>query len=314
MKILNICSGAVGAYFCGRLAQSGNEVAVTVRSDRDLVAAKGFDIKSINGDFIFRPAAVLNNASEYKDHADFIILTSKVLPEADMINLIEPAVKPGTVIALIQNGINIENAIAEAFPENEVLSCITYIGVTRVAPGVLEHKGGGRVIIGKYPNGSSESARKLCKLFEDASVTAETTEDIAFYRWKKLLWNVPYNAMSVLGGGLLTGEMTQRDELEDISGKLMQEVILTARACGVNLPENLVEENIEYTRNFPPYKTSMLIDCENNRPLEVDAIVGNVVKIARKHNIAVPHLETIYALLQAFDRHRRNTGVYDRKK
>ena len=53
MKILNVSSGAVGAYFCGRLAQKGNEVAVTVRSDRELVAKKGFDIKSIAGDFIF---------------------------------------------------------------------------------------------------------------------------------------------------------------------------------------------------------------------------------------------------------------------
>ena len=76
MKILNVSAGAVGAYFCGRLAQKGTEVAVTVRSDRELVAANGFDIKSIAGDFIFKPQAVLNSASEYKDNADYIILTT----------------------------------------------------------------------------------------------------------------------------------------------------------------------------------------------------------------------------------------------
>ena len=74
--------------------------------------------------------------------------------------------------------------------------------------------------------------------------------------------------------------------------------------------KNLIGKTAEYTRNFPPYKTSMLVDCENIRPLEVDAIVGRVVKYAQKFNIAVPHLQTVYAILKAFDTHRKNSGLY----
>ena len=312
MKILNVSSGAVGAYFCGRLAQKGAEVAVTVRSDRELVAANGFDIKSIAGDFNFKPQAVLSSADEYTGTADYIILTSKVLPDADMVDLIKPAVKANTVIVLIQNGIGIEDALAQAFPDNEILSAIAYIGVSRVAPGKLEHKGAGKLIIGKFGGGESSSCKNLCDSFEAAGVPAEYTSDIAFYRWKKLLWNVPFNALSVLGGGLLTCEMTDQNSTEELCKELMKEVITVARAYNVNLPENLVGENIEYTRNFPPYKTSMLVDCENFRPLEVEAIVGRVVKYAQKLNIAVPHLQTVYAILKAFDVHRKNTGVYNR--
>ena len=310
MKILNISSGAVGAYFCGRLAQKGAEVAVTVRSGREMIAADGFDIKSIAGDFIFKPQAVLSSAAEYNDCADYIILTSKVLPDADMVNLIKPAVRANTVIVLIQNGIGIEDALAQAFPNNEILSAIAYIGVSRVAPGKLEHKGAGKLIIGKFGGGESSNCQKLCKEFESAGVPAEYTTDIAFYRWKKLLWNVPFNALSVIGGGLLTCEMTDKDTTEELCKELMKEVIAVAEACNVILPDNLVEENIEYTRNFPPYKTSMLVDCENIRPLEVDAIVGRVVKYAQKFNIAVPHLQTVYAILKAFDTHRKNSGLY----
>ena len=310
MKILNVSSGAVGAYFCGRLAQKGAEVAVTVRSDRELIAAKGFEIKSIAGDFVFKPQAVLSSAAEYQSNADYLILTSKVLPDADMVELVRPAVKPNTVIVLIQNGIGIEDALAEAFPENEILSAIAYIGVTRVAPGVLEHKGAGKLIIGKFGGGESSACQKLCAMFESAQVPAEYTCDIAFYRWKKLLWNVPFNALSVLGGGLLTGEMTDNGLTEELCRELMREVIAVARACRVELPDALVEENIEYTRNFPPYKTSMLIDCEKLRPLEVDAIVGTVVKYAQKYNISIPHLLTVYTILKAFDTHRANNGVY----
>ena len=310
MKILNVYCGAVGAYFCGRLAQAGSETTITVRSDRALIADKGFEISSIAGDFVFKPHAVLADASEYQDQADYLILTSKVLPAADSVKLIAPAVKPGTVIVLIQNGLGIEEDIARAFPNNELLSAVAYIGVARTAPGIIRHTGAGKLIIGRFGGGESAAGEKLCKLFSDAGVPAEYTSDIAFYRWKKLLWNVPYNAMSVVGGGLLTSEMTDRAEVEALSIKLMQEVVATAHACGVMLPESMVAENVEYTRNFPPYKTSMLVDCENNRPLEVEAIVGSVVKAAHKHQIAIPHLETLYALLKAFDRHQqmlRNT-------
>ena len=312
MKILNVSSGAVGAYFCGRLAQKGAEVAVTVRSDRELVAANGFDIKSIAGDFIFKPQAVLSSAAEYKGNADYIILTSKVLPGADMVDLIKPAVRANTVIVLIQNGIGIEDDLAQAFPDNEILSAIAYIGVSRVAPGKLEHKGAGKLIIGKFGGGESQSCKTLCEMFEAANVPAEYTTNIAFYRWKKLLWNVPFNALSVIGGGLLTNEMTDKDTTEALCKELMKEVIKVAKACNVILPDNLVEENIEYTRNFPPYKTSMLVDCESIRPLEVDAIVGRVVKYAQKLNVSVPHLQTVYAILKAFDTHRKNNGLYNR--
>ena len=312
MKILNVSSGAVGAYFCGRLAQKGAEVVVTVRSDRELVAAAGFDIKSIAGDFVFKPQAVLSSAAEYKDNADYLVLTSKVLPDADMVKLVRPAVKPNTVIVLIQNGIGIEDALAQAFPDNEILSAIAYIGVSRVAPGKLEHKGAGKLIIGKFGGGESAACKELCESFAAAGVPAEYTLDIAFYRWKKLLWNVPFNALSVLGGGLLTNEMTDNGTTEALCRELMKEVISAARANKVNLPDSMVEENIEYTRNFPPYKTSMLVDCENFRPLEVDAIVGRVVANAKEHNLAVPHLETVYAILKAFDSHRKYCGVYNK--
>lgn len=304
MKILNVACGAVGAYFSGRLAEQGAEVAVTVRSGREKIANDGFRIQSIAGDFVFRPAAVLNSAEDYQDHADYIFLTSKVLPGADSVKLIAPAVKSGTVIVLIQNGINIENDLAAAFPDNEILSAVAYIGVARTGENSIVHKGAGTLILGKFGGGESVAGQALCQAFHTAGIQADYTSDIDFYRWKKLLWNVPFNSISVLGGGLLTSEMTDRGEVEELCRNLMREVISTARAENVNLPDSMIEENIIYTRNFPPYKTSMLVDCENNRPLEVDAIVGSVISCARQHRLSVPHLETLYALLMAFDRHR----------
>ena len=307
MKILNVSSGAVGAYFCGRLAQKGADVAVTVRSDRELIAAEGFAIKSIAGDFVFKPGAVLSSAAEYQESADYLVLTSKVLPDADMVELVRPAVKPNTVIVLIQNGIGIEDALARAFPENEILSAIAYIGVSRIAPGKLEHKGAGKLIIGKFGGGESSACKALCEMFEAAGVSAEYTLDIAFYRWKKLLWNIPFNSISVVGGGLLTGEMTNRGLLENICRNIMREIIAVAASQGITLEDELVEQNIDYTRSFTPYATSMLADFRRNRPLEVEAIVGNVYRIAAENNITIPHIATLYALLASVDKKKQES-------
>ena len=307
MKILNLSCGAVGAYFCGKLAQNGFDVAVTVRSDIDLIKRQGFKVKSINGDFVFMPSAVLSSAGEYTGIPDYVIVSCKALPQADIVGSLREVIKPASRIVLIQNGLDIEEDIARAFPENEVLSAIAYIGVTRTAPGQVEHIGNGRLIIGKYKNGPSAGARELCRAFECSGVPAQYTEDIALFRWKKLLWNIPFNSLSVLGGSLLTCEMTDGGEMEWLCRKLMEEVICTAQACKVNLTEDMIRENMEYTRNFPPYKTSMLIDYENGRPLEAEAILGAVIKHAKAQKIAVPHLMTVYILLKALNRKRQES-------
>jgi 2-dehydropantoate 2-reductase len=85
----------------------------------------------------------------------------------------------------------------------------------------------------------------------------------------------------------------------------MKEVCAVAASRGICLPEDIVLKNVEYTRGFPPYKTSMLVDFENKRPLEVEAIVGNVVRIARKNKVPVPYMEVVYALLLSVDKQNR---------
>jgi 2-dehydropantoate 2-reductase len=235
-----------------------------------------------------------------------VFLTSKVLPSIDRAALLRGAVRdPRTVIVLIQNGIGIEDAIAEAFPHNEILSTIAYIGATRIQPGIVRQKGAADLKFGRFGGGPSEAGRRLETLFAETSgVKAQFVENIAFYRWSKLLWNLPYNPVSVLGDGLDTKQMTDGGRIEALTRDLMEEVRLVAASEGIDLPEELVEQNLEFTRNFPPYKTSMLVDFEAGRPIEVEAILGNVCRIAEKNHVSVPRIQTCYALLEAIEKYR----------
>ena len=302
MRVLVVGAGSVGLYFGGRLAQNGVEVGVVVRSDYETARRSGYDVSSIAGDFHFSPHPVLKNAAEYPGVADYVILTTKVLPTVDRVALLRPAIRAkDTVIVLIQNGIDIEEEIKSAFPDNELLSTIAYIGVSRPAPGKVLHQGNGMLQMGVYPRGISPALRRLSDAFNAAKVKCEMVEDIVFTRWNKLLWNLPYNPVSVLAGGATTARMSRRDELEKLCRDLMCEVIRVANAAGVKLTESLAEKQLEYTRNFPPYKTSMLQDYEAGRALEVEAILGNTLRVARKYGVEVPRIECCYALLKSAD-------------
>lgn len=299
MKVLIFGAGAVGAYFGGRLAQAGADVSVVGRSDYEEIKANGFDIKSIKGDFHFTPNQVVRSAAEYQGKADLLLVASKVLPEIDVPAMIRDAVHPGTVIMLAQNGIAIENDVHAAFPDNELWRAVLYIGCTKVAPAKLNHSGGlGSITFGKFDGGKACSlGNEVYELFKKTPCTVELTENIQYYCWKKLLWNIPFNSISVVGGGLLTGEMTNRGLLEEICRNIMAEIIKVAASQGIILENELIEQNIEYTRSFTPYATSMLADFRRNRPLEVEAIVGNVYRIACANNVDIPHIATLYALL-----------------
>lgn len=297
-RILLCGAGAVGTYFCGRIAQGDQaEVSVICRSDYDTVIRTGYNIQSPQGDFIFRPAGVYRSATEYPGHADFVVVASKVLPEANVPSMIRAAVHPGTTIVLIQNGIEIEPPIAAAFPDNELISSIAYIGVTRIAPGEVVHLDGGRLKFGVYPHGISEKAEQLAKLFATGNIPAAVTPEIMRSRWEKLVWNVPYNPVCVLTHSD-TAMIMADPECESLVRKIMEEVCTLAAAAGWDQPPTLIDEMLEFTRKFRPYKPSMMVDYENGRPMEIEAIIGNVVRIAHRLNIAIPHIFSVYAMIK----------------
>lgn len=309
MKILLAGPGAVGTYFCGRLAQHGAQVEVIARSNAELIASRGYQIESDReeGDFHFMPSRVIASAAECSPDIDVIIVALKILPEINTAELIAPAAnlphRPPVV--LIQNGIGIEEPVAAAFPENQLISTIAYIGANRPAPGVVRQRGSARLCMGVFQGGDDVFCKKLVDEFVRAKVDCTFTEDIRFVRWRKLLWNLAYNTVSVIGGNLTTAQMCDRGAVEALCRSLMLECAAVARASGVDLADTHADEQIEFTRNFPEYKTSTLQDFEAGRPLECEAIIGNAVRFAEKYGVDTPVMRACYALLVSCDRQNR---------
>lgn len=300
--------GAVGAYFGGRLAVSGQaEIRVICRSDYHEIVSSGYEITSPDGNFSFMPAQVYRSAAECDTPPDYIIVCAKVLPGIDIPAMIAPAVAPGTSIVLIQNGIDIEKDIRQAFPENELISGVAYIGVTRVAPGRIVHTDGGKLKFGVYPQGETPESLALAAMFNAAGVPTDSRADIIRVRWEKLVWNAPFNPVSVLSRANTSQIMNDPDMLKLIR-TIMDEVMALAAADGWPLPSDLPDKMLQYTAGFRPYKPSMLIDFEHCRPMEIEAILGNALRAADQFKVATPCLQTVYALLKQLQHNVYSTG------
>jgi len=305
MKALIVGTGAVGGFYGALLAKAGWEIAVVSRSDHDIVAASGIHIRSTLGEWTFHPAAY-RDAAEVETPPDYVILCTKVLPTIDRPALIRPTVGPDTAIVLIQNGVEIEAEVAEAFPDNELISGLAFVCVSRTAPGQVWHQAYGNLMLGDFPAGLSPRVEALCQAFGQTGIRAKATADIVRARWRKCVWNAPFNPLSVLSGGLYTSDILGSQE--DFVRTLMAEVCAIAAATGHPLPDDVIDRNIEDTDKMPPYKTSMLLDFEAGRPMETEAILGNAVRAARREGVAVPHLESVYALMRLRELQREKYG------
>lgn len=297
VKVLIIGAGAIGAFYGALLAKAGADVSVVCRSDYAIVKQQGFLIISHNlGSWVFTPEQVLETASDYQGRADYVLLCTKVISSLDRVALLRPALSNETAIVFIQNGVDIEQEIQTAFPDHEIISGLAYICCNRIKPAEIKHMAYGRLVLGNLPEGVSSKMVALCHIFVDAGIECAASERIITDRWQKCIWNAPFNVLSVISGGLLTRDILETQEL--LVRNIMKEVCEIAKASGHHLPDNVVDQNIENTYAMPPYKTSMLIDYENNQPMETEAILGNVVRAAERLGLTCPHLETLYSLMK----------------
>jgi len=300
--ILVVGAGAIGALFGSALASQGARVSVVCRSEYDQVRRNGYHIRStLLGEHRFQPHRVLRRVTECDTPPDYLILTVKVTEGLDRAALIKPAVGPDTVIVLIENGVAIEEEIAAAFPRNELLSCLAIVGVSRTGGGTIHHQALGLLTLGRYPTGTTARAAQLAAWFEAARIGCKLTDRIVTARWQKAVWNATFNPISIMGGVLDTAAILRTPRDREFVRRAMQEVCDVAAAVGHPMPAGIAAQMIERTQAMPAYKTSMALDFENGRPMELEAILGNTVRAGRDAGVAMPTLEALYALAKMIE-------------
>jgi len=291
-RIAVVGSGAVGLYYGGRLAAAGEDVHFLARSDYAALCEHGIIAKSIDGDFRVTDPAVHPNTPDIGP-VDLVIVAWKATSNRHLPILLRPLLNKDTRVLTLQNGLGNCEAIADIVGAERVLGGLCFVCINRVQPGQIRHTGGGRVSIGSWHKDSAKHAEEVTERFKAAGIRANLVEDLVKAQWEKLIWNIPFNGLSVAEGGITTDVLLDDSyKLKEIRA-LMMEVISTANAMGIQLEESLADQNIERTRPMGAYRTSSMIDYMEGRELEVGPIWEEPLKRAKAAGLQMPHLETL---------------------
>ena len=297
-------AGAVGGYYGARVAQNGHDVHFLLRSDFEAVKSKGWSIKSIAGDFDLPPDRFhAYNDPRRMPPADLIVVTLKSTSSEQFEPLIRPLLKDDSVILTLQNGLGNEERIADLFGPKRVLGGLAYVCTTRVAPGQIHHTFNGKIQLGEFTGNSSDRPRDIAKLFEVSNVTAEVLSNFRWGKWRKLVWNVPFGGLGALLD-LHTDQLLADPKGVQLVRALMQEVIDAAAALGHQMAPDLIKQMIPYTEAMGHYRSSMQVDRNESRPMEVEAILGEPLRQARQAGVQMPKLASLYELLSILDSRR----------
>ena len=308
-KALIFGTGGVGCVYGYILHKGGCMVTAVCRTNYNAVKERGILVNSkIFGECHYQPSAT-KTVSEATENGpfDYIIVASKAFPSTP--ELIREAVTPEqTTIVLAQNGIGIEEDYATLYPSNTIISGVVYCPVTQVEPGVAEMGPLERFEIGTFPSDVSSKAKaqtqSLSDIWKAGGATAPVFDDIQPLRWLKVAINGSWNPVTALTLCDDANYLRSSDNSENMIRKIMREIGRVATAEGY--PNAITEEIIEKDLERPKSRLaeggkepSMLVDIRAHRPIEVEAILGNTLRIAQRHGVETPYLELLYTLAKA---------------
>lgn len=290
-------SGAIGLYYGGRLAHVGNDVRFLARSDADALARNGLEVHSVQGDSRL-PHVRVARAPEEIGPVDLVIVAWKATANSHLAEILPPLLHDSTQILTLQNGLGNCESIAGITGPERVLGGLCFVCINRISPGIISHTAGGRVLIGEWSTGLPGRAEIIAQRCKEAHIHAYTAPNLAQAQWEKLIWNIPFNGLSVAEGGVTTDALLASPKTEAEIRTLMTEVVTAARAQGLGLSYDLINSNIDRTRPMDAYRTSSMIDFVEGREVEVEPIWREPLRRAIAAGVPMPALEKLLARIE----------------
>ncbi|MDP9254892.1 MAG: 2-dehydropantoate 2-reductase [Verrucomicrobiota bacterium] len=301
-------SGAIGSFYGAKLAYHGRDVHFLMRNDIAAVRKFGIRIRSKAGNIRVAKVNCYRSTDEIGP-CDLVLIAIKTTSNTELLRLIPPLLHERTILLTLQNGFGNEEFLAENFGAERVLGGLCFVCLNRVAPGVIEHYDYGRVALGEYSGYPLPRTHDIAREFKRCGIVCSVVKNLALERWRKLVWNIPFNGLSVTAGGIDTAAILRDDNLRTATLALMDEVITVAGKCGQFLPSAEALRQMKRTEEMGAYKPSTLIDFEARKPLEIEAIWGEPLRRAAAVGAKIPRLELLYALLKERDRRNRLASV-----
>ncbi len=301
-------TGALGGFYGAKLQKAGLEVNFLLRSDYEHVKKHGLIVESPQGDFTL-PQVRAYHDSHKMPQCDVVIVGIKTTQNHFLPKILPHLLKDNGVVLVLQNGLNIEPEVAKIVGAERVIGGLCFLCSYKVSPGHICHLDYGTITLGEYredyqPIGITNRLHQIANDFKRAEIPIKLSADLLLSRWKKLIWNIPYNGLSVVLNARTDELMANPDTLILVE-QIMGEVVAGAKTCDRIIPDDFIPHMLDYTHKMKPYRTSMKIDYDESRPLEVEAIFGNPIRAAEQAGIKLPQIEVLYRMLKFVDAQRQ---------
>jgi 2-dehydropantoate 2-reductase len=315
LKIAIVGVGAIGGYVGTRLAHAGDEVTFIARG-ANLEALRTRGIRLIMADGSETAVARVRATDDYGEAGpqDLVVLAMKAHQVEAVAAEVPKLFGPDTAVVPMQNGIpywyfhrypgewagtqvksvDPHGLIGLHIPCERVVGCVVYPAAELVSPGVIKHVEGNRFPVGEPDGTQSERVARVAQCFVNGGLQAPVLDDIRAEIWLKLWGNLTFNPISALSRATLAG-ICQYPLSRTLAHAMMTEAQIVANKLGITFRVPL-EKRIVGAERVGHHKTSMLQDVEAARTLEIDALLGSVIELARLTDTPTPHLDTVYAL------------------
>jgi 2-dehydropantoate 2-reductase len=300
VDIAVVGAGAVGGYYGAKLAAAGHRVTFLARgANLKAIRERGLVVWSPLGDFTVH--AAVEDDAERVGPVELVILAVKTYDNDSAIPMVARLTGPSTTVLTLQNGVDSPSEVAAMVGEEAVLGGAAYIATALSLPGLIEQTGTHRRIVFGEVFGKRGLSGRVCRISEalaGAGLEVEPVADARSPLWEKFVY------LSVFAGftgasRLPIGPLWASSETRELFMEAVEEVQRVAAAEGVDLAPEARSRIKSYVDALPAAtRSSLLIDLQMGKPIEVEALLGSVVRRGRAAAVSTPIMSTLYSVLR----------------
>ena len=300
MRIAVMGAGAVGGYFGGVLANQGEDVVLIARGAHgDAIAKNGLQVDSHWGNFNVN-VRVTDEPSSI-GVVDLVLYCTKLYSNAEALPSIKRMIGPSTSILTIQNGVTSGSVIAEYYGWEHVLQGATYIESGIAGDGYIHQSGStARIEFGEKDGSSTERTKAILNLLDREGIQAVVSSNMVDALWNKMVMVGAIGTIMAASRASLP-EILASPNGEHTIRSTMEEIVAVGQSQGITFPPRCVESKMEIAiAEAEEFQASLQHDLTSGKPLELDDILGSVVKIGREVGIPVPSSAALVTVLDRF--------------
>jgi 2-dehydropantoate 2-reductase len=321
MKICIVGAGAIGGLLGARLAFAGNTVTFIEKQaeSRDAINKNGLKLIEANGKESIAVGVRATADIGEPGPQDIVVLAVKAHQVGAVAPELHKLLGKDTLVVTVQNGlpwwyfqnyagplagktlhsVDPDGTISATIDPNRIIGCVVFPAASVVAPGVIQHEEGDRFSVGELDGSKSARVQALYDLLVAAGFKSFVLDNVRAEIWLKAWGNLSFNPISALTHAGMS-HIAKFSLTRDLSVKMMEEAQTVANKLGITF-RHTIDKRIAGAEAVGPHKTSMLQDVEAGHALEIDALVGSIVELARLTETPTPHIDAVYACVKLLD-------------